>query len=95
MVADGKMSFTDRFQDRLGWDGTVPELDGKSIRLIDLAPMHRGCRESSEIGLLAQNEDRLTSKEDDVKSLKEYPLLLAPGAGMLYSNFGFIVEALP
>lgn len=37
MVADGTVSFTDRLQDRIGWDVKIPERDGKQIRLIDLA----------------------------------------------------------
>jgi CubicO group peptidase (beta-lactamase class C family) len=37
MVADGTVGFADKLQDRLGWDVKIPERDGKSIRLIDLA----------------------------------------------------------
>jgi hypothetical protein len=36
MVADGKVGFTDRLQDKLGWNVAIPELDHKPIRLIDL-----------------------------------------------------------
>ena len=51
MVADGKVNFTDKLQDRLGWDVKIPERDGKSIRLIDLAhpcfgPAARGRRQA-------------------------------------------------
>lgn len=89
MVADGKVAFTDRLQDRLGWDVTVPELDGKSITLLDLATHASGLPRESEIGPVAQGEDRLSTKDDYLKSLKEYPLLFPPGTGILYSNFGF------
>ena len=44
MVADGKVGFTDKLQDRLGWDVKIPERDGKSITLIDLATMPPACR---------------------------------------------------
>src|SRR5258708_23688823 len=37
LVADGTVNLTDRLQDRLGWDVTIPERDGQAIRLIDLA----------------------------------------------------------
>jgi serine-type D-Ala-D-Ala carboxypeptidase/endopeptidase len=89
MVADGKVSFTDRLQNRLGWDVPVPELDGKSITLLNLATHSGGFPRESEVGPLALGEDRLTTKEDYVRSLKAYPLLFPPGTGMLYSNFGF------
>jgi serine-type D-Ala-D-Ala carboxypeptidase/endopeptidase len=37
LVADRMIGFTDRLQDHLGSDFTVPEKDGKAIRIIDLA----------------------------------------------------------
>ena len=91
MVADGKVQFTDKLQDRLGWDVTIPELDGKSIRLIDLATHASGLPRESQIGPLGERGDptKLTTKEDYIASLKQFPLLFSPGAGMLYSNFGF------
>jgi serine-type D-Ala-D-Ala carboxypeptidase/endopeptidase len=86
MVADGKVAFTDRLQDRLGWDVTIPERDGKVIRLIDLATHASGLpREGEGEG----NPTETRSRDDYVKTLKKDPLLFAPGAGMLYSNFGF------
>jgi D-alanyl-D-alanine-carboxypeptidase/D-alanyl-D-alanine-endopeptidase len=88
MVADGKVAFTDRLQDRLGWDVTIPSRDGKEIRLIDLATQASGLpREAEDTTGETPTSDR--SKEDYVKSLKSDPLLFAPGTGVLYSNFGF------
>jgi D-alanyl-D-alanine-carboxypeptidase/D-alanyl-D-alanine-endopeptidase len=48
MVADGKVGFTDRLQDRLGWDVTIPERDGKQIGLIDLATHASGLPREAE-----------------------------------------------
>ena len=89
MVADGKVAFTDKLQDRLGWDVTIPERDGKAIRLIDLATHASGLpREAEDTEGEVVTSDR--SKEDYVKSLiAPDPLLFAPGTGILYSNFGF------
>src|SRR5262249_35563125 len=42
MVLDGKLRFTDRLQDRLGYDVTVPERAGRPIRLIDLVTQSSG-----------------------------------------------------
>lgn len=88
MVADGKVNFTDRLADRLGWDVKIPERDGKSIRLIDLATQASGLpREAEEKPGEVPTSDR--SKEDYVSSLTPDVLLFAPGTGVLYSNFGF------
>jgi len=91
MAADGKVQFTDKLQDRLGWDVTIPELGGKAIRLVDLATHSAGFPRESQIGPLGEGGDptKLVTKEDYVESLKKFPLLYPPGTGMLYSNFGF------
>jgi D-alanyl-D-alanine-carboxypeptidase/D-alanyl-D-alanine-endopeptidase len=88
MVADGSVNFTDKLQDRLGWDVKIPERDGKSIRLIDLATHASGLpREAEDKPGETPTADR--SKEDYVTSLTPDALLFAPGTGVLYSNFGF------
>jgi D-alanyl-D-alanine-carboxypeptidase/D-alanyl-D-alanine-endopeptidase len=47
MAADGTVALTDRLQDRLGYEGvTVPEMDGKPVRLIDLVTDSGGSRAS-------------------------------------------------
>ena len=43
-----RSSFTDRLQDRLGWDVTIPTRDGKEIRLIDLATHASGLPREGE-----------------------------------------------
>jgi serine-type D-Ala-D-Ala carboxypeptidase/endopeptidase len=89
MVADGKVGFTDKLQDRLGWDVKIPERDGKSIRLIDLATHASGLPREAQgkPGEKVPTAER--SKEDYVASLTPDALLFAPGTGVLYSNFGF------
>ena len=88
MVADGKVNFTDRLQDRLGWDVKIPGRDGKSIRLIDLATHASGLPREAE-GASGETATSDRSKEDYVTSLTPDVLLFAPGTGVLYSNFGF------
>ena len=89
MVADGEVQFTDKLQDRLGWKVKIPERDGKPIRLIDLATHASGLPRESQDSSVGADGDRTTTKEDYIKSLEGYPLLFTPGAGILYSNFGF------
>ncbi len=89
MVADGKVGFTDKLQDRLGWDVTIPERDGKSIRLIDLATHASGLPREAEDAPGEKVPTAERSKEDYVTSLTPDALLFAPGTGVLYSNFGF------
>lgn len=88
MVADGKVAFTDRLQDRLGWDVTIPSRDGKEIRLIDLVTQASGLPREAE-DTLGETPTSDRSKEDYVASLTSDALLFAPGTGVLYSNFGF------
>jgi D-alanyl-D-alanine-carboxypeptidase/D-alanyl-D-alanine-endopeptidase len=88
MVADGKVSFTDRLEDRLGWDVKIPERGGREIRLIDLATQASGLPREASFGSGDVTSTR--SKEDYLKSLSAPdPLLFPPGTGALYSNFGF------
>jgi D-alanyl-D-alanine-carboxypeptidase/D-alanyl-D-alanine-endopeptidase len=89
MVADGKVGFTDKLQDRLGWDVKIPERDGKSIRLIDLATHASGLPREAEDKPGETEPTATRSKEDYVSSLTPDALLFPPGTGILYSNFGF------
>jgi D-alanyl-D-alanine-carboxypeptidase/D-alanyl-D-alanine-endopeptidase len=89
MVADGKVGFTDRLQDRLGWDVKIPERDGKAIRLIDLATQASGLPREADTAPQEKVPTAERTKEDYVSSLTPDALLFAPGTGMLYSNFGF------
>jgi serine-type D-Ala-D-Ala carboxypeptidase/endopeptidase len=89
MVADGSVNFTDRLQDRLGWDVNMPQHDGKEIRLIDLATQSSGLPREAEVKAVGDNPIKMGTKEDYIASLTPDALLFAPGTGILYSNFGF------
>jgi len=94
LVADGTVKFTDRLQDRIGWDVTIPTLGGHQITLIDLATHSSG---------LPREVEREPGPPDDPfstltpeayrKGLVSNPLVFAPGTGALYSNFGFDILA--
>jgi D-alanyl-D-alanine-carboxypeptidase/D-alanyl-D-alanine-endopeptidase len=88
MVADGKVGFTDTLQDRLGWDVKIPERDGKSIRLIDLATQASGLPREAEV-TPRETPTSMRTKDEYVKSLTPDAPLFTPGTGILYSNFGF------
>jgi D-alanyl-D-alanine-carboxypeptidase/D-alanyl-D-alanine-endopeptidase len=92
LVADGTVKFTDRLQDRIGWNVTIPSRNGHQIRLIDLATHSSGLpREvEREPGSAADPFSTLTP-EAYRKGLESDPLVFAPGTGALYSNFGFDV----
>jgi D-alanyl-D-alanine-carboxypeptidase/D-alanyl-D-alanine-endopeptidase len=90
MVADGKVKLTDKLQDRLGWEVKIPERDGKSIRLIDLATHASGLPREADVKPAGEDQPTLMGdKESYIASLKPDVLLFAPGTGILYSNFGF------
>jgi D-alanyl-D-alanine-carboxypeptidase/D-alanyl-D-alanine-endopeptidase len=87
MVADGKVGFTDKLQDRLGWDVKIPERDdGKSITLIDLATHAPGPAARGGGQARGNNPTMMGTKEDYIASLTPDVLLFAPGTGILYSN---------
>jgi D-alanyl-D-alanine-carboxypeptidase/D-alanyl-D-alanine-endopeptidase len=89
LVADGTVGFTDKLQDRLGWDVTIPERDGKQIRLIDLATQSSGLPREAQVEQVGDSPVAMGTKESYIATLKADPLLFAPGTGILYSNFGF------
>jgi D-alanyl-D-alanine-carboxypeptidase/D-alanyl-D-alanine-endopeptidase len=92
LVAGRTVSFTDRLQDRIGWNVTVAARDGRQIRLIELATHSSG---------LPREVEREPGPPDDPfstltpeaygKALASDPLLFLPGTGALYSNFAFDV----
>ncbi|WP_295813723.1 D-alanyl-D-alanine-carboxypeptidase/endopeptidase AmpH [uncultured Nitratireductor sp.] len=90
LVADGMVKFTDRLQDRIGWDVTVPALDDKPIRLIDLATHTSGLpREVDREPGPENNPFSTLTKGTYEKALAEGVQLFPAGTGGLYSNFGF------
>ena len=90
LVIDGKLKLTDRLQDRLGYDVTLPQMGGRGIRIVDLVTQASGLpREVPAAEAPADDPFSMNTKEAELKSLKEDPLLFAPGTAALYSNFGY------
>ena len=90
MVADGKVGFTDRLQDKLGWNVTIPELDHKPITLIDLATHTSGLPREPAVKSIGKGTiTAMGTKEDYIASLKPDVQLFPAGTGMSYSNFGY------
>jgi len=92
LVADGTVNFTDRLQDRIGWNVTIPRRGAHQIRLIDLATHSSGLpREVEREPGPPDNPFSTLTPEAYSKALASDPLLFAPGTGALYSNFAFDV----
>ena len=90
LVIDGKVQLTDRLQDRLGYDVTLPEKDGRALRLVDLVTQASGLpREVPRPDAPPNDPFSTNTKEAQIAALKEDPLLFAPGTSVLYSNFGY------
>lgn len=90
MVLDGKVRFADRLQDRLGYGITLPEKDGRPIRLIDLVTQASGLpREVPRADGPSNDPFGTNTKEAQIADLKNNPLLFQPGTAALYSNYGF------
>jgi serine-type D-Ala-D-Ala carboxypeptidase/endopeptidase len=92
LVADGTVKFSDRLQDRIDWNVTIPSRAGHQIRLIDLVTHSAGLpREvAREPGSLDNPFSTLTP-EAYRDALASDPLIFTPSTGALYSNFGFDV----
>ncbi|MGA7488417.1 MAG: D-alanyl-D-alanine-carboxypeptidase/endopeptidase AmpH [Xanthobacteraceae bacterium] len=92
LVAGKTVKLTDRLQDRLGWNVTVPARDGHQIRLIDLVTHSSGLpREVAREPGPPDDPFSTLTPEAYGKALASDPLLFAPGTGALYSNFAFDV----
>jgi serine-type D-Ala-D-Ala carboxypeptidase/endopeptidase len=90
LVTQGTVKFTDTLQDRLGWPVKVPDRDGRSIRLIELATHTSGLpREVDRAQSPPDDPFRTLTRDAYLKGLQSDPLLFAPGTGGLYSNFAF------
>jgi D-alanyl-D-alanine-carboxypeptidase/D-alanyl-D-alanine-endopeptidase len=90
LVLDGKVRFSDRLQDKLGYDVTLPEKAGRAIRLIDLVTHASGLpREVPRPDAPPDDPFGTNTKEAQIADLKTDPLLFPPGTAALYSNYGF------
>ena len=92
LVADGTVRFTDRLQDRLGWDVPIPKRGAHEIRLIDLATHSSGLPRELAREFGPPNDPFSTRTPEAYReALAADPLVFAPGTGALYSNFAFDV----
>ena len=90
LVADGTVRLTDRLDRRLKWGAPIPSRDGRPIRLIELATHTSGLPREVEREPGPEDDPfRTITKKAFVRALASDPLLFAPGAGALYSNFAF------
>jgi serine-type D-Ala-D-Ala carboxypeptidase/endopeptidase len=90
MAADGTVGLADPLSEHLDPAVTVPSVDDRAIRLVDLA---------THSGGLPREVPRPPGPDDDPFStitmaafadwLRANPLLFKPGTAVLYSNFGF------
>jgi D-alanyl-D-alanine-carboxypeptidase/D-alanyl-D-alanine-endopeptidase len=90
MVLDGKLRFSDRVQDRLGYDVTLPEKGGHQMLVINLATHSSGLpREVPRAEAPPNDPFSTNTKEAQIADLKTDPLLFPPGTAALYSNYAF------
>jgi D-alanyl-D-alanine-carboxypeptidase/D-alanyl-D-alanine-endopeptidase len=94
MVADGTVNFTDPVSLHLDWDIAWPQIDGRELRLIDLATHSGGLpREVEHPAGPPEDPFRYKTIEAYQAGLDSGPLMFKPGTGISYSNFGFDILA--
>jgi D-alanyl-D-alanine-carboxypeptidase/D-alanyl-D-alanine-endopeptidase len=91
LAADGSLALTDPLQERIGPDFTVPQEDGRTLRLIDLVTQASGLPREvpNQTGGTADDPFAGNTRQLQIDELKGDPFLFAPGTGALYSNWGF------
>lgn len=90
LAATGALALIDPLQDRLGPDYTVPQKDGRTLRLIDLITQSSGLPREvpNQTGATPHDPFGGNTVQAQIDGLKGDPFLFAPGLGMLYSNYG-------
>jgi D-alanyl-D-alanine-carboxypeptidase/D-alanyl-D-alanine-endopeptidase len=92
LAAGGTVKFTDRLQDRIGWNVTIPSRDGNPIRLIELVTHSSGLPREVERKPGPPDDPFATLTPEAYQAgLASDPLVFTPRTGALYSNFGFDV----
>ena len=90
LVARGEIGLADPVQDHLPEGFVVPEKDGRTLRIIDLATQTSGLsREMAQTGGPPENPYAGHTQEAMIAAMKGDPFLFPPGTGAFYSNFGF------
>jgi serine-type D-Ala-D-Ala carboxypeptidase/endopeptidase len=90
LAIEGKVKLTDPLQAHVDAGLTVPEKDGRAIRLIDLVTQASGMpREVSRPDAPPDDPFSTNTKEAQFAELQKDPFLFAPGTSAYYSNYGY------
>lgn len=92
MVTDGSIGVADPLAPHLGDGWTVPEKDGRTLRLIDLVTQASGLPREVPNQTGGTPEDPFSGNTLELSRTelaKPDPYLFAPGTGIFYSNWGF------
>jgi D-alanyl-D-alanine-carboxypeptidase/D-alanyl-D-alanine-endopeptidase len=90
MVIDGVVGLTDTLQSYAGEGVTVPDKDGRRIRLVDLVTQSSGLpREVPRPDSPPEDPFASNTREVEFAELAKDPFLFAPGTGAAYSNWGY------
>lgn len=92
MVADGTVRITDPLAVHLGKDWTVPELDGRTLRLVDLVTQASGLPREVPNQTGGTPDDPFAGNTYELSRTelaKGNPYLFPPGTGAFYSNWGY------
>jgi D-alanyl-D-alanine-carboxypeptidase/D-alanyl-D-alanine-endopeptidase len=90
LVAKGEIGLADAVQSHLPDGFTVPENDGRTLRIIDLATQTSGLpREMAQTGGTSDDPYAGHTRQAMIAAMKDSPFRFAPGTGALYSNLGF------
>jgi D-alanyl-D-alanine-carboxypeptidase/D-alanyl-D-alanine-endopeptidase len=90
LAIGGTVGLTDPLQAHVEAGVTVPEKDGRAIRLIDLVTQASGLpREVERPQAPADDPFSTNTKATQFAELAKAPFLFAPGTAAFYSNFGY------
>lgn len=89
LMEAGRIGLNDTPEQHLKWGIEWPTMDGRQIRVVDLATHAAGLPRDIELPKSqSEHPGAPIAKETFVENLKD-PLLFPPGTGVSYSNFGF------
>jgi D-alanyl-D-alanine-carboxypeptidase/D-alanyl-D-alanine-endopeptidase len=92
MFVDGTIGATDPLAKHLGQDWTVPERDGRTLRIIDLVTQASGLPREVPNQTGGTPEDPFAGNTFELSRgelAKADPYLFPPGTGVFYSNWGY------
>ena len=92
MIVDGTIGVADPLAEHLGEGWTVPEHDGRTLRLVDLVTQASGLPREVPNQTGGTPDDPFAGNTVELSRAelgKDDPYLFAPGAGIFYSNWGF------